>query len=201
MLGRMPTASHALALLIGEHPPRADAERNVSALLAATKEFVIGGELNPSAAQIAEAAGVGVGTLYRRALGKEALLAAAVIDLLDEVCEQATTEATGSSWDEFERFAMAYLRVREITCPITHALEAEFDGGVAEVKRRARQAFEVLTRRLHDAGLLDPTVDTADLMVLLASIDLTDDTLGLAPNEERQQRVVRRLLGSLRARR
>lgn len=196
----MTTGSHALTLLLGPHRPRADAERNAHALLAATRELVAGGQLNPSAVQIANAAGVGVGTLYRRALGKEALLAAAVIDLLDEVCDRATSEATGASWDEFERFALDYLRIRAITCSITHALEGEFDGGVAEAKKRTTVAFDTLAQRLHDARLLDATVDAADLMVLLASIDVTDDTLGLTPSEERRQRVLRRMLGSLRAR-
>jgi hypothetical protein len=37
----------------GEQPPRADAERNVGALLRATRDFVIAGEMNPTAAEIA----------------------------------------------------------------------------------------------------------------------------------------------------
>lgn len=194
------STSHALTLLLGSRPARADAERNVGALLAATRGFVVAGELNPSAAQIADVAGVGVGTLYRRALGKEALLAAAVIDLLDEVCEQATDTATGESWGAFEEFAIGYLRIREITCAITHALESEFDGGVTQAKKRTRAAFETLAEQLHETGLIDDDVDAADLMVLLASIDVTDDTLGLAPSEERRQRVATRMLASLRTR-
>jgi AcrR family transcriptional regulator len=197
MLLSMSDTSHALRLLVGPHPPRADAERNVSALLTATRGFVAAGELNPSAAQIAEAAGVGVGTLYRRALGKEALLAAVVIELLDEVCERAKDQA-GESWAEFERFAIDYIRIREVTCSITHALDRELDGGLADAKRRTRAAFESLTRRLQDAQVLDAIIEPADLMVVLASIDLTVDTLGLEPDEARRQRVVRRLLSSLR---
>lgn len=195
----MTESSHALTLLLGDTPPRADAERNVEALLTATREFVLAGELNPSAAQLAAAAGVGVGTLYRRALGKEALLAAAVIDLLDEVSARASREATGASWPAFEEFAIDYLRIREITCSLTHSLDGEFDGGVAGAKRRARAAFETLTARLHAAGLLAEEVDAAELMVLLASIDITDDTLGLTPNRKRRERVARRMLASLRA--
>lgn len=195
----MTETSHALSLLVGAEPPRADAERNVAALLAATREFVLAGELDPSAAEIARAAGVGVGTLYRRALGKEALLAAAVIDLLDGVCRQSADEATAASWPAFEEFAIDYLRIREITCSITHSLEGEFDGGVADAKQRTRAAFQTLTKRLHTAGLLEADVDAAELMVLLASIDITDDTLGLRPNRKRREKVARRMLGSLRA--
>lgn len=200
MIETMDTSSHALSLLLGTHPPRADAERNVGALLSAARQLVLDGELDPSAAEIASAAGVGIGTLYRRALGKEALLAAAVIELLDEVCERAASETTSSSWEGFERFATDYLRIREVTCSITHALDGEFDGGVAEAKLRTRSAFEQLTARLKDAGILDASVGAEELMVVLASIDLTEDTLGLEPDLDRRQRVARRLLGSLRTR-
>jgi len=199
MLCPMCSPSHALSLLLGERPPRADAERNLRALLTATRDFVLAGNLNPSAAQIAAAAGVGVGTLYRRAVGKDALLAAAVIDLLDDVCERAIDPLTCQSWDGFEHFAIDYLSVREVTCSITHALEGEFDGSVADAKRRTRAAFETLAERLHDASLLVDEVDAADLMVLLASIDITDDTLGLAPDGPRRVRVARRMLASLHA--
>lgn len=194
----MSTQPHALSLLFGDRRPRADAERNLGALLAATRELILAGDLNPSAAQIAAAAGVGVGTLYRRALGKEALLAAAVIDLLDDVCERAIDPTASQSWDGFEHFAIEYLRIREVTCSINHALEGEFDGSVADAKRRTRAAFETLAERLHEAGLIVDEVDAADLMVLLASIDITDDTLGLAPDDPRRDRVTRRMLASLR---
>ena len=43
------------------------------------------------------------------------------------------------------------------------------------------------------------TAQFTELMVLLASIDITDDTLGLRPNRKRREKVARRMLGSLRA--
>jgi AcrR family transcriptional regulator len=194
----MAPASHARELLLGDSSPRADAERNVDALLDATRQFVTSGDLNPTAAQIADKAGVGVGTLYRRALRKETLLAAAVVDLLDEVTATALRDQTSASWAEFESFAIDYIRIREVTCSLTHALESEFDGAVAEAKARARKAFIALTERMRGARLLGSDVTADDLMTLLASIDITDDTLGLRPDFERRRRVLTRILSSLR---
>lgn len=194
----MPSTSSARDLLLGEQPPRADAERNVDALLRATRDFVIAGDLNPTAAQIAATAGVGVGTLYRRAVRKEMLLAAVLVDLLDEVSANAMDVATSSSWAAFKVFALEYIRIRQVTCKINHALEAEFDGAVAAAMGRTRKAFSVLADRLHNARILDKNVTAEDLMILLASVEVTDTTLGLRPDAERRHRILSRVLDSLR---
>ncbi len=200
MLRGMGTGSAARALLLGEQPPRADAERNVDALLAATREFVIAGDLDPSAAQIAARAGVGVGTLYRRAPRKETLLAAVVVDLLDDVSARAATVADDSAdpWDAFKAFALDYLEIRQITCRISHALEEEFDGAVGAAMVRTREAFSAMTGRLHDRDAIDDTVTAEELMVMLASIDPVDATLGLRPDSKRRQRATHRIIDSLR---
>ena len=194
----MASTSSARELVLGEQPPRADAERNVDALLRATRDFVIAGDLNPTAAQIAERAGVGVGTLYRRAMRKEILLAAVLVDLLDEISAHATDVAAASSWAAFKDFALDYIRIRQITCKINHNLEAEFDGAVAAAMGRTRRAFGALTERLHHAGLLDDQLSAEDLMILLASVEITDNTLGLRPDAERRHRILDRILDGLR---
>jgi AcrR family transcriptional regulator len=197
-MSAMASTSSARGLVLGEQPPRADAERNVDALLRATRDFVIAGDLNPTAAQIAAKAGVGVGTLYRRAVRKEVLLAAVLVDLLDEVSAHATDIATASSWAAFKDFAAQYIRIRQVTCKINHALEAEFDGAVAAAMSRTRDAFGALADRLHHVRLLDNAVAAEDLMILLASVEITDNTLGLRPDTERRHRVLDRILDSLR---
>ncbi|WP_265445673.1 TetR/AcrR family transcriptional regulator [Flexivirga meconopsidis] len=198
----MRTGSAARTLLLGEQPPRADAERNVDALLAATREFVVAGNLDPSAAQIAARAGVGVGTLYRRAPRKETLLAAVVVDLLDGVSASAATVADGSAdaWEGFRAFVLDYLQIRQITCRINHTLEDEFDGAVGAAMARTREAFNAMTERLHDRGAIDSTLTAEELMVMLASIDPVDATLGLRPDAKRQQAATNRIIDSLRAR-
>lgn len=196
----MSTGSAARTLLLGDQPPRADAERNVDALLAATREFVVAGNLDPSAAQIAARAGVGVGTLYRRAPRKETLLAAVVVDLLDDVSARAATVAAGSgdAWAQLRAFALEYLEIRQITCRINHTLEEEFDGAVGAAMARTREAFGAMTARLHDRHAIDSTLTAEELMVMLASIDPVDSTLGLRPDNRVQQAATRRIIDSLR---
>lgn len=197
----MDTRGAARTLLLGDQPPRADAERNVDALLTATREFVVAGDLDPTAAQIAARAGVGVGTLYRRALRKETLLAAVVVDLLDEISARAATVAHDSSdsWESFKAFAMDYLTIRQVTCRISHTLEEEFDGAIGAAMGRAREAFTAMTERLHGCRAIDATVTAEELMVMLASIDPVDTTLGLRPDPRRRQRTAERIVDSLRA--
>ncbi|YAL82253.1 TetR/AcrR family transcriptional regulator [Dermacoccaceae bacterium W4C1] len=196
------TGSAARALLLGDQPPRADAERNVGALLSATRQFVDDGDLNPSAAQIAARAGVGVGTLYRRVPRKETLLAAVVVDLLDEVSTRADAVATdpATAWEAFRAFALDYLDTRQVTCRINHALEAEFDGAVGGAMDRTRQAFSAMTDRLQEQSAIDATLTAEELMVLLASIDPVEATLGLRPDAARRQQAVLRIIDSLRPR-
>jgi AcrR family transcriptional regulator len=188
----------ARELLLGAQSARADAERNVDALVAATRELVVAGDLDPSAAQIATKAGVGVGTLYRRAIRKEALLAAVVVGLLDEISDAATDEATASSWVAFKQFAFSYIRIREVTCSISHALDAEFDGAVSTATERTRSAFIRLADRLHVAELLDRALTADDLVVILGSVDVPVVTLGVSCDENRRQHVVDRIIDSLR---
>lgn len=184
--------------MVGAHAPRADAERNLNALLRATRELVVAGDLNPTAAQIAEKAGVGVGTLYRRALRKEALLAAVLVELLDGVSVAATDHVTTSSWSGFKSFAKDYIRIRQVTCSISHSLEQEFDGAVSAAMGRTRAAFTTLADRLHEAELLAREISAEEIMILLASVDIVETTLGLRPDRERRHRILDRILDSLR---
>jgi AcrR family transcriptional regulator len=185
-------------LLLGGLSARADAERNVDALVLATRELVIAGDLNPSAAQIAASAGVGVGTLYRRATRKEALLAAVVVGLLDEIADAAADEATASSWVAFKEFALSYIRIRDVTCSVSHALDGEFDGAVSTATERTRVAFVGLTDRLHVAELLDRSLTAEDLVVILGSIDVPEITLGVSCDVNRRQLVMERIIDSLK---
>ncbi len=73
---------------------RADAERNRQRILAAAAEVFAAGGLDASLNDVARAAGVGIGTLYRRFADKAELVDALFeqrIDALVEVAEQAAS--------------------------------------------------------------------------------------------------------------
>ena len=69
---------------------RADAQRNVGALLAAAKTVFATSGVDAPAKEIADAAGVGVGTLYRHFPTREALVEAVYRTELTAVCESTS---------------------------------------------------------------------------------------------------------------
>jgi AcrR family transcriptional regulator len=72
-----------------DRPLRADARRNRDALVAAAAEIFRARGPDVSMLEAAEAAGVGVGTLYRNFPRRESLVAAVCQQGLEEVCDQA----------------------------------------------------------------------------------------------------------------
>src|SRR5215217_6312007 len=71
-------------------PLRADAERNRERILAAAAELYAERGLDVSLDDIAAAAGVGVGTVYRRFPDKDALIDALFEDKIDRAVELAS---------------------------------------------------------------------------------------------------------------
>ena len=76
------------AALDGQRRPRADARRNAEALLDAAKAVFAGSGVDAPAKEIADAAGVGVGTLYRH-FPHRADLVVAVFQREIDACAQA----------------------------------------------------------------------------------------------------------------
>jgi AcrR family transcriptional regulator len=73
----------------GERPLRADAERNRRRILQAAAEVFTQRGLDATLDDVARAAGVGVGTVYRRFPDKEALVADLFADRIDTMVEAA----------------------------------------------------------------------------------------------------------------
>src|SRR4051812_22104283 len=83
---------------------RIDAERNRRRVLAAAGDVIARDGVDATVEAIAHAAGVGMGTLYRRFPTKEALLRAVLADLLERVrADLATAAAQPDPWTAFER--------------------------------------------------------------------------------------------------
>ncbi len=80
-----PTAVHD----VGGRTLRADARRNRGRLLVAAEEVFAERGVAVPVDEVAERAGVGVGTLYRHFPTKEALIAAVVATRLEQLCEQS----------------------------------------------------------------------------------------------------------------
>ncbi|MCZ7421894.1 TetR/AcrR family transcriptional regulator [Verrucosispora sp. WMMA2121] len=182
---------------------RADARRNRRQLIVATREAIAARGLDVSALDIATAAGVGVGTLYRRFGTKEALLDAVVLGLYDELCEtaQACIERP-DPWSGLADFVMELAGAHRDSrglAEVTAACERPPSPELAERTAALQDAVIQLTERAHAAGELRADMTWQDIMICSrASLD-TDHCLGVDAGPGGWRRVVTILLDGMRA--
>jgi AcrR family transcriptional regulator len=90
-------------------PMRADAVKNRQRILAAAEEVFAAGGVAAPIDEVAERAGVGIGTLYRHFPNKEALFEAIVVTRLEELADAASAPSgTGDPTDDFFDFLLLF---------------------------------------------------------------------------------------------
>jgi AcrR family transcriptional regulator len=151
---------------------RADARRNRDQIVAAaTTVFADQGPDVPME-ELARLAGVGVGTLYRRFVDREALVLAVVRDSLGTVL--AATRAAAAeeqrAWDGLVR-SMSFSRELKLTMQLSRLFSAATVAADPEVDRIRRELTEVvdgLVRAAQAEGTLRPDVGTGDVIHLFS---------------------------------
>jgi AcrR family transcriptional regulator len=154
-------------------PQRTEAARNQERLLATTRELLRDRDAGTvDVREIAAAAGVGVGTLYRRFGGKAGLLSAVVgvheRELQDAIIGGPPPLGPGAApLDRLVAFLQALARLTEENLNVLLATDATPPG------RRRIGAYQAW--RLHIEHLLDPALDAHDRRwradLLLAPLD------------------------------
>ena len=147
---------------------RAEAARNDERVVAAARAVLSADPEAPMAAIAAEA-GVGMGTLYRRYAGKEALVLRLCLDAMAELRDIGLAHADGDPWEAFAGFmtecagagAGTLLRLAGAFTP-----PPELDAA-AEAMRAAAEA--VITRA-QTAGVLRDDISVGDLNLLFAQL-------------------------------
>src|SRR4051812_47897486 len=100
----------AAASTADERPMRADARRNRQRVFDAARELFAAPDSDPSMEQIARAAGVGVGTMYRNWPSRSALVEAIYRDDLAELRTLAESyHAREQPWDALALWLRDYL--------------------------------------------------------------------------------------------
>jgi NAD(P)H-dependent FMN reductase len=157
---------------------QAQARRNDERVLAAARAvFVELGAQAPVSA-IAERAGVGVGTLYRRYPTKEDLIRQLCVSTMERTIDQAAAAlAAPDAWAGFADFVSGC--VRQGVGTMAHlAGHYEVTADVWEIAQRLNAALQAVIDRAHREGPLRPGVSATDLTDIFR-------LLGLAEQRER----------------
>jgi AcrR family transcriptional regulator len=179
--------------------PRADAQRNVDALLAAAKgEFVTSG-VDVSVRAIAARAGVGTATLYRHFPTRASLISAVFRREIDDLLAVAATLsgscAPGDALDRWVNRYIDFVATKHGLAVALHSGDPAFSGLREYFEERAGPALQILLDRAEHAGVIGPGTDALDLIGAIANLCIpppgsTDTT--------RAHRMVALLLNGLR---
>jgi AcrR family transcriptional regulator len=153
---------------------RAEAARNDEAILASAREVFVADPDAPVSA-VAEHAGVGISSLYRRYESKEDLIRTLCADglaLYITIARDAVDAEAGDPWETFVTF------VKRIVAADTHALTRNLAGRFTptpELQRAAILADDLnqrLVEHAHAAGVLRADVTRDDLTFIFEQVSI-----------------------------
>lgn len=179
-------------------PLRADARRNRDAIVQAARELVAEQGTEAQVADVAERAGVGVGTVYRHFPTKEALMAELIRACLVENAEIARrAQGAEDAWEAFAavvREGCASMAADAAKRRMWTAASAEAMAAAQDAKREMVEATAVVIERARAEGALRADFTVEDMPGLMCGLGAAID----APGDWR--RIVEFALDGLRAR-
>jgi len=152
-------------------PLRADARRNRARLLDVAEEVFAAKGTSASTEEIARAAGVGIGTVFRHFPTKEALLEAVFVGRLRRLAEEADALAAGD--DPGGAFYAFFSRVVDHSPTKNAFADALTEAGVdvrsaaSEAGQDVLRALSVLLDRAQHAGAVRADVRAPEVIALL----------------------------------
>ncbi|MCX4460203.1 TetR/AcrR family transcriptional regulator (plasmid) [Streptomyces sp. NBC_01340] len=169
-------------------PLRADAQRNEDKLLEAAAAAFAREGVGASVKDIARAAGVGVGTLYRRFPSKELLIAAIYRHEVQRLCEAAPhLAATQPPLDALrtwmERF-IDFMAAKEGMADVLRVVLTD-DSEKLHTRALLADAIEYLLNRGSEPAMARPEIEAQDVLMALGGISL------MAANEDQRDLAAR----------
>jgi AcrR family transcriptional regulator len=150
---------------------RADARRNRARLLAVAEDVFAARGPSASTEDIAAAAGVGIGTLFRHFPTKEALLEAVFVQrlrrLADEASQLARQPDDGQAFFTFFRDVLAEARGGTAMADALSDAGVDLTHTAADVKRDLTLGLERLLSSAQTAGTVRADIGIAELLALL----------------------------------
>jgi AcrR family transcriptional regulator len=176
-------------------PKRADARRNFEKLLVAGRDVFRESGASAPLEDVAERAGVGIGTLYRHFPTRQALLEAVFLDEVEALARAADELAALPPWEALVEWLGRYVAFAATKRVLTEALLEVSE--TAEVLTACRGAIagagSALLDRAQAAGVVRPDVILMDVLKMVGGIALMPTT---DPNEK--ERMLRLALDGLR---
>lgn len=154
-----------------QRPLRKDAQRTRELVLEAARELYAEHGLDVGFEKIARAAGVGVGTVYRRFPDRDALVEALFADKANQmqaVVEQALDRA--DPWEAFVVFCENVVARMRVDRGLFEVLMRSAGNGrpvADEVRARMEGHVDELLARARGAGVVRDGLEGADLMLIL----------------------------------
>jgi len=151
---------------------RADARRNQKRVLQAARRCMARKGLDAQIEEIARAAGVGVGTVYRHFPTKEHLVEALAMDRFERLAELAREAlATEDPWAGFEEFIRASALIQSEDRALSEVLTSR-----PETMTRAAESVDILglvselMGRGQAAGVIRADADPRDVPMLMCAL-------------------------------
>jgi AcrR family transcriptional regulator len=192
--------SPADAPITVEPAQRADARRNHAAVIAAAKRLFADQGLDAQMPDVAKAAKVGVGTVYRHFPTKEALIAALVADRFERLAEKAREElGAADPWEgvcNFLRFAAQIQADDRGLCDVMGSRPDLMDDAARAV--RLDKLADELVKRAQRSGQLRPDLEWEDIPLIACGLGSIIHT-AVGPAAGRWPRLVELVLDGLQA--
>ena len=153
---------------------RADAQRNMDALLEAAMTVFATSGVDAPVRQIASKAGVGLGTVYRHFPQRSDLIAAVFRHEIDACADAAPALAVAHPpGDALARWMLRYVdfvAAKRGLAPALHSGDPAFDSLRAYFEQRLRPALQTLLVSAAAAGEVRTDVDADDILGAVASL-------------------------------
>ncbi len=179
-------------------PKRADAQRKMGSLLKAAQEVFAESGVDAPVREIAERAGVGLGTVYRHFPQRADLIVAVFQSNVDACADAAPALANEyppitalSLW--MERY-VDFIATKHGLCKALYSGDPAYKALPEYFNKRLRPALTTLLHAAAEARALRPDTDPDDMLVAVANLC----NAGYGRDQQHARRMVRLLVDGLR---
>jgi AcrR family transcriptional regulator len=181
---------------------RADAQRNIDALLEGAKTVFLASGVDAPVREIAEKAGVGVGTVYRHFPQRSDLIAAVFRREIDACADAAPVLATqhkpGEAFVRWMQRYVDFIATKRGLAAALHSGDPAFDALPAYFHQRLCPALQTLLEAAAASGEIRAGVEPYDLLLAVAGLCSVSSHPALHVGPDRARRMVELLIDGLR---